>query len=55
MTVWCQVCDDPTLPGESTMRVAGQLIHRYCSIEGGDICLTDGCPWQWTDHVGPHE
>lgn len=51
----CSVCDTPLEPGDPRMRVAGQTIHRYCSVEGGSVCPNSDCGWFNCDHSGPCE
>lgn len=50
---WCAVCPNPVLDTDPSVMVAGQLIHRYCSIEGGAVCENDFCQYWREDHSGP--
>ncbi len=53
MNPFCHVCGDEIAQGEPIMHVAGQIIHRYCSLEGGAVCRDTFCQWWMTDHAGP--
>lgn len=52
LTLTCNICDEPITAGEARERSEGHTVHRYCSTEGGSVCLTPGCMWQYTEHAG---
>jgi hypothetical protein len=53
LTLFCPICDDRILDGEPRQRMDGKVIHRYCSMEGGNVCTDQSCYWWMTDHQGP--
>ena len=49
---FCPVCDDVLEQGSPTMQVAGQTIHLYCSLEGGNVCEVEACQFWRCEHRG---